>query len=175
MEIRGTFTNRSGQVIEKRYSEDDPLNDLEGKILQAVHAFCFYKGKLVIIYSESKKTWSVPGGGIEPGESIEMAVAREVKEESNMKVLHQEFIGYQDMYEPDRTVRQTRSFCIVEPFGDFISDPDEGEVTEMKLIDPKDYKQYFDWGEIGAHIMKEAVRRLENLDSEDSVQVPLIS
>lgn len=161
MEIRGTFVNGSGQIIEKRYREDDPLNDLEGKILQAVHAFCFYKGKLVIIYSESKKTWSVPGGGIELGESIEAAVAREVREESNMKVLHQELIGYQDMYEPDRTVRQTRSFCIVEPFGDFVSDPDEGEVTEMKLIDPKDYKQYFDWGEIGEHIVKEAVRRLE--------------
>ena len=73
-----------------------------------------------------------------------------------MKVLHQELIGYQDIYEPNRIVRQTRSFCIVEPFGDFVVDPG-GEITEIKLIDPKDYKQYFDWGEIGDRIMKRAV------------------
>ncbi|PIP55679.1 MAG: hypothetical protein COX06_01985 [Candidatus Zambryskibacteria bacterium CG22_combo_CG10-13_8_21_14_all_42_17] len=55
-------------------------------------------------------------------------------------------------------MRQTRSFCIVEPYGDFVADADaEGDVTEIKLIDPKDYKQYFDWGEIGESIIKRVI------------------
>ena len=47
-------------------------------------------------------------------------------------------------------------FCIVEPYGDFVADPD-GDITEIKLIDPWDYKKYFDWGIIGEHIMKRAM------------------
>jgi len=156
MEIKSTLTNRSGQVLNVVYREGDPLADLGDKILQGVHAFCFYENRLVVVYAEEKGYWAPPGGGIEPNESIERAVIREVKEETNMKVLSQELIGYQDIYEPDRVIRQTRSFCIVEPIGDFISDPD-GEISEIKLIDPKDYKQYFDWGEIGERIMKRAM------------------
>src|SRR3990167_7338674 len=63
---------------------------------------------------------------------------------------------FQDIYEPDRIIRQVRSFCIVEPIGNFAADPD-GDVTEIKLIDPKDYKQYFDWGKIGERVMSRAM------------------
>lgn len=165
MEIRSNLTNRSGETLETIYREGNPLVGLEGKILQAVHAFCFYNGKLVIVYAEGKGYWTPPGGSIEAGESIEEAVMREVREETNMKVMYQELIGYLDIYEPDRIVRQTRSFCIVEPLGDFSTDPD-GEVTEIKLIDPKDYKKYFDWGEIGDHVMVQALKLTSNLSTK---------
>jgi ADP-ribose pyrophosphatase YjhB (NUDIX family) len=155
MELKSTLTNKSGQTLDIVYKEDDPVKGLEDKILQGVHAFCFYGYKLVLVH-HSKSGWMPPGGGIEPGETYEEAVVREVAEETNMKVTHQELIGYQDIFESDRTIRQTRSFCIVEPIGNFESDPD-GEVTEIKLIDPKDYKQYFDWGEIGDRIMERAL------------------
>ena len=56
-------------------------------------------------------------------------------------------------------MRQTRSFCIVEPYGDFVSDPD-GDITEIKLIDQRDYKQYFDWGKVGDRIMERAIEIL---------------
>ena len=55
MEIKSTLTNRSGQELNIIYREDkDPNEDLEGKILQAVHGFCFYKGKIVVVYAENK-------------------------------------------------------------------------------------------------------------------------
>ena len=157
MEMKSTFTNGSGQELDVIYYEDkDPNQDLEGKILQGCHGFCFYKDKMVLVYAENKGYWTLPGGGIELGETWEDATVREIREESNMKVLHQELIGFQDIYEPDRTVRQTRSFCIVEPYGDFVSDPD-GDITEIKLIDPKDFKQYIDWGKIGDRIVERAI------------------
>lgn len=167
MEIKSTLTNKSGQILEVIYREDNPLNNLDGKVLQAVHAYCFYEDKMVIVYAESKGYWTPPGGGIESGESIEEAVIREVKEETNMKVLHQEFIGYQDIYQQDvcgndQIVRQTRSFCKVEPFGDFVSDPD-GDITEIKLIDPLDYKKYFNWGVIGDRVMERSLALMRKL------------
>ena len=164
MQIKSKLTNRKGQVLDYVYYENvDPMQDLEGKILHGVHGFCFCKEKMVVVYAEKKKYWTPPGGGIEKGETYVEALIREVKEETNMKVLHQELIGFIDVYEMGRTIRQTRSFCIVEPYGDFVSDPDLDEgVTEIKLIDPTDYKQYFDWGEIGDRIMQRALEMKEN-------------
>ena len=32
-----------------------------------------------------------------------------------------------------------------------------GDVTEIKLIDPKDYKKYFDWSSVGDRLMEQAL------------------
>jgi len=44
----------------------------------------------------------------------------------------------------------------------FISDPG-GHVSENKIINPADYKKYFDWGEIGERIIKRATELKESL------------
>jgi len=62
-------------------------------------------------------------------------------------------------------VSQTRSVCIVEPFGPFTNDPD-GDITKIELIDPANYKKYFDWGEIGDHIMQRALELKMQMDLE---------
>ncbi len=166
MEIKSKMVNRLGQDLDLIYYEGlNPNENLEGKILQAVHGFCFYGDKIVIVFAEEKGYWTFPGGGIEIGETYEEATVREVREESNMKVSHQELIGFQDIFEPDRVVRQTRSFCLVEPYGEFAGDPD-GDITEIKLIDPKDIKKYIDWKEIGDRIMKRALQMKEEYYSK---------
>ena len=55
MEIKSSYINRSDQKLNLIYREDDPLKDLDGKILQAVHAFCFFNAKLVVVYMRPKK------------------------------------------------------------------------------------------------------------------------
>lgn len=137
------------------YKELDPLEDLKGKILQAVHVFCFYKDKMVLV-NHSEIGWTPPGGKIEKGETYKEAIVREVKEETGMDVVYQKLIGFQDIYEPGGTIRQVRSFCVVKPCGDCINDPD-GEIEEIRLINPKNYKEYFDWGEIGERIIEKAI------------------
>jgi len=145
------------------YHDIKSLAELNGKKVDSVSAFCFYGDKLVVVFSEKKGYWTPPGGAVEKGESIEDAVIREVKEETNMRVIKQKLIGYQDVFEPKEIVTQTRSVCFVEPIGKFENDPD-GDVTKIKLIEPSDYKKYFDWGAIGDRIMDQALEFSRGLE-----------
>lgn len=165
MQINSTLTNHLGQVLNVTYNDIESELDLADKKISSVHAYCFYKDKLVVVYAENKDCWTPAGGGVEVGESAFDAVRREVKEETNMNVLEHRFIGYQDITEPNGVVSQTRSVCIVEPYGPFVSDPD-GDITKIELIDPKDYKNYFNWKEIGDHIMQRALELKAQIDLE---------
>lgn len=149
------------------YRDIESIEELGDRTVHGVHAYCFCGDELVIVYSEMKGYWTPPGGGVEPGETAEETLIREVFEETNMRVLKQRIIGYQEVFEPHRTTVQVRAVCIVEPIGPFIADadPDDDDegVTEIKLIDPKDIKQYFDWGEIGAHVLARALELKSSL------------
>lgn len=145
------------KIINLAYRDIDSQEELEGRNVSGVHAWCFYGDKMVIVYSPKKDIWTPPGGSVEIGENCVDAMIREVKEESNMKVLKWKFIGYQDIHEDKGVSTQVRFVCIVEPYGDFIEDPDEGDITEIKLIEPEEFnRNYFNWGEIGDHITKRA-------------------
>jgi ADP-ribose pyrophosphatase YjhB (NUDIX family) len=164
MEIRSTHTDKSGNVLEVVYKDINSELDLAEKKVQGVHAYCFCEDKLVLVYSD-KKGWTPPGGGVEGDEDVRAAVRREVKEETNMNVIKQRFIGCQDITNSEAVVSQVRSVCLVNPSGPFVSDPD-GDITKIELIDPKDYKKYFDWGEIGDHLMQRALKLKAQMDLE---------
>ena len=161
-EIKSIMKTRQIGALPYTYRDLDNIDEIKDKKVDGVHAYCFYNNKLVLVYADKKGYWTPAGGSIENGESIEEAVVREVKEETNMKVLKQKIIGYQEVFEPDRIHVQTRSICLVEPYGPFVSDPD-GDITEIKLIDPADYKKYFDWGEVGDYVMQRAFELLKEL------------
>ena len=111
--------------------------------------------------NDGSGAWTPIGGHVEAGESYEEAAIREVQEESNMKALTLEFIGVQDVYEAGGICRQARFFCVAEPYGPFVSDPD-GDIVEIKLIDPVDYKKYFDWKIVGEHLMNRVIEMLNS-------------
>ncbi len=147
----------NGKKIKLVWHDCDSFADLPKEKLQQAYGVCFCSGKLVLTRSiPGKDRWNIVGGHIEKGETPDLALAREVQEEANMRVLKQVPIGYQEVFNPDGTTDfQLRSFCLVEPIGKFEKDP-AGSVTEIKLINPKDYKKYFDWGKIGDRIMERA-------------------
>jgi ADP-ribose pyrophosphatase YjhB (NUDIX family) len=159
MEIKSQYEYKE-RIYEVTYNDGAPQDVVIGG---GVHCYCFYNGKLVLVGYSNSDSWTPPGGEIEKGETYEEAAVREIKEESNMKVLWMECIGYQDVeVVRDKNIkeRQYRMICIVEPYGDFESDPDN-DISEIKLIDPKDYKEYIKWGEIGDHLMKRALEMKE--------------
>ncbi len=154
MEIKTQYSI-DNKIFDAHYVEDDPEKNLKGIVLHGVHCLCFYGDKMVIV-KNGKGKWTPPGGAIESGESYLQASERETKEESNMKVLYQEYIGYQDVTWPENAVRQARTFAVVEPYGDFVSDPD-GDIVEIKLIDPKEFNDYCGWGVIGERLVERAI------------------
>lgn len=162
MEIKSTidWEDVSFDVV---YKDIDSKEELGDRKVSGVHAWCFYEDKMVIVYAAKKDMWTPPGGGVEKDEDFVDAMIREVKEETNMKVIKWAFIGFQDIFEPNNFATQVRFVCTVEPYGEFIEDPDQGDITEIKLIDPKDCKDYFKWKEIGDHITKRALELLPTL------------
>ncbi len=160
MEIKSQYEYK-GRTYKVTYRDGVPEEILPKG---GVHSYCFSKDKLVLVGHGENKNWTPPGGAIEKGETYEEAAIREIKEESNMKVLWMECIGYQDVEAVGEDIkeRQYRMVCLVEPYGDFESDPD-GDILEIKLIDPKDYKEYIKWGEVGDHLMKRALEMKEEV------------
>ncbi len=117
---------------------------------------------MVIVHQGIKDTWGLVGGTVEAGETLEETLIREIQEESNMKVLEMRPIGYQKVINlegGEEDFYQTRWFTRVEPYGPFEGDPDE-KIDKITLVDPQEYKKYFDWGEIGDAIVEKGVRFL---------------
>lgn len=156
MEIKSQFINPDKSVSFVTYRDTDSFDSLDFDKIKQVYAVCLFQNKMVIVYHEKMQTWGLVGGSIEKGETLEECLTREVQEESNMRITDLKPVGYQEVKTGDKTIYQLRYVCKAEPYGDFEGDPD-GKITEIKIINPKDYKQYFDWGEVGDQIVKRAL------------------
>jgi ADP-ribose pyrophosphatase YjhB (NUDIX family) len=161
MVIENSFLDGAGTLVRAVYHDADTLQGFAPQDVAGVHAFCFCEGKLVMVHAPSKfRPWSPPGGGVEPGETVEQAVAREVREEGNMRVLFQQLVGVQELWRGDGPRKiQTRSFAVVEPYGPFVRDPD-GDVTDILLIEPADFGRYCDWGHAGERALARSLALL---------------
>lgn len=163
MKINGSF-EYNGKQYRVEYEDCDNWSDLPNDLCTQNYGVCFLEGKIVIGLHGSRSHWKIIGGTREKGETVEQTLVREILEEANMDVLEQQSIGYQKVTGEDGKIEyQLRTWCRVKPRGPFVADLDHG-VKEIKLIDPKDYKQYFDWGEIGDRIIERAME-IENSKS----------
>lgn len=147
-----------GQRIQITYRDADSFTDLPAGQVRQHYGVCFCGGKVVLCFHPNKADgWALPGGKPEPGESFEETLAREVQEESNMRILRHRPIGYQVVTGGDgKTVVQLRSFCVVEPIGPFVKDP-AGAVTKIELVAPEEVNKYLKWGAIGDRVVERAV------------------
>lgn len=148
-----TVAGKTSKVI---YHDADSFKNLDPNNVTQSYGVCFYNNKIVIGFGGKKKNWGLIGGTIEKGETFEETLKREVIEESNMEVLQEIPIGYQEVFDKKKYKIQLRYVCKVRPFGPFIKDP-AGSVLKVRLIDPKNYKKYFDWGEVGERIIQRAL------------------
>jgi 8-oxo-dGTP pyrophosphatase MutT (NUDIX family) len=157
-----TTSKKDGSVWNMQYEELDSFESIRNLPVGAAGALCFCDKKLVLGYNKKRGVWEMPGGGRDEGETFEECIAREIQEESNMKVLTLIPLGY-ETYTNVATGEINyvlRYAAEVEPYGPFIEDPAGGEITEIKLIDPSDYKQYFNWEERSDVLMKKALQVL---------------
>lgn len=162
--IQSSYTSkRTGKTQQITYTEVDSFDGIQSLPVGAAGAFCFCNGKLVIVYAKKRDTWEIPGGGREQGEAFDDCITREILEESNMKVIKLVPIGY-DTFSYDNGEENQyvlRYAALVEPIGEFSGDgAEDGEITEVKLIDPSQYSMYFDWGERSAVMIEKAKKVL---------------
>ena len=162
------YKGRSGETYLFEYYESDSVEHLPSEQLSQVVVMAFHNGKLLIVNNSTKPgTYGPVCGSIEKGERPEDCLARELKEESNMKILDFKLIGYQkctNLSNSEKPIEyQLRYFAKVETIGPFTPDCDpDGDVTELLEIDSKNYKKYFDWGVTGDEIIKRALFFLKN-------------
>jgi len=73
-------------------------------------------GRLLLIqrgHDPHRGLWSLPGGRVEPGESPEQAVRREVREETGLEVEPLSIAGHREMIARDTDGRTERHFVIL--------------------------------------------------------------
>jgi len=143
-----------GSKIDLIYKDADSFEDLPLEKCMQVHSLCFYNGKIVIGFDGNKKHLVLIGGGREPGETLGQTLVREIKEESNMRVIKYWPVGSQYVVQED--TYQIRYCCLVEPYGPFVFDPD-GDITRIQMINPKEFSKYFDWGDIGDRLVERSL------------------
>jgi len=161
MKIKNSWIEKqSGLEATAEYEDVDDFSALPCKDCASIACLAFYNDKLLLVNHKDIK-WTPPGGGIESNESFEEAAKRELMEEADVEVIKYKPIGYQKAYlskdYPDGPMKyQLRVYCEVRPVRDFSGDPD-GDIIEIKFIDPKDYKKYFDWGTVGDRLIERAL------------------
>ncbi|HVA60589.1 MAG TPA: NUDIX domain-containing protein [Mycobacteriales bacterium] len=104
-------------MIKRTEYYDDPTAPQPNTLVPAASAIIVDDDGAVLLHRRAdSELWSIPGGGMEIGESIARTVAREVKEETGLDVAIERLVGiYSDprfvVAYADGEVRQQFSIC----------------------------------------------------------------
>ena len=146
---------RSVQEISERgrrvtYTWLDPPFRPEPPHSNQAYGICFTEAGLVVLGAgefEGRRYVNLLGGGVEPGETLEDCLVREVMEEGCARVVESRYIGCQRVDDPDhptgpRRCYQSRFWARVE-----LSrwDP-QHEIDERHLVRPEDFLHILSWG-----------------------------
>lgn len=145
----------NGETILLDWFDISDKAELDAINWQQVYVIGNVGGKVPIVqYPEADHKDNLPGGHVEAGETVEQALVREVAEETNMRVLDWQPIGYQKLTEPDGTVVfQLRVYAELEPIGEFVRDPG-GNVIGHSLIAVDDLNRHIHYGDVGERMIK---------------------
>lgn len=143
----------------------DSFDDL--KSVKQVYALVLSKDKKKILIAYGLAgIWTLPGGRVEPGETLLQTLGREVKEESNrdIEISTAKPLFYQNSYkklpngEWEFVKTEVRYTVDVKNDLEFVADPDRGKITEARWVDIKDLGDYLKWGET-TEMIKELLMR----------------
>jgi 8-oxo-dGTP pyrophosphatase MutT (NUDIX family) len=123
---------------------DPPFRPTLAETTQAL-GICFTHDSQIVLVTWNDTDWTLPGGTIEPGETLEQTLAREVFEEASARVRACAYVGCQRVEHlgDDRPAYyQTRFWARVElePFAP------THEMTARKLVRPGEFRGALSWG-----------------------------
>lgn len=123
------------------------------------------EGRILLIRRSDNGKYSVPGGGLEAGETVAQAVVREVREETGIEVDVTELVGVFSNPEhviayDDGEVRQEFSICFrAQPIGGDLRTSEES--TEVEWVRPAELSER----DIHPSILLRIQKGLEGSDS----------
>jgi len=106
---------------------------------------CFTARRRIVLVTLNGKEWTLPGGTIESGETLEATLAREVREEACARVLLCSYIGCQRVEEQDTgapAYYQTRFWARVE----LDRFRPEYEMIARRLVSSEEFRTTLFWG-----------------------------
>ena len=126
-------------------------------------------GKKLLLQNRIKNDWpgyTLPGGHVEPGESITDAVIREMKEETGLDILHPRLVGVKQF--PIEDGRYIVFLFKATDFTGTISSSEEGQV-EWVLHERLQVLKTFDFFEELLKVMNEPeCNELQYLEDEEN-------
>ncbi len=117
------------------------------------------RGRLLMIqrgHDPGAGLWSIPGGRVEPGETDEQALVRELLEETNLHVTVGEFVGSVRREGPGGTIIDIRDFTVtvtggILRAGDDAADARWVAVAELDRLEVTEglIEALTEWGVLG--------------------------
>ena len=103
------------------------------------------QGELLLVHRTDNGLWALPGGGVDPGESVTDAVVREVKEETGLDIADVRLCGVCHWVPPDNDHRYIIFLYKTSTFSGELRSSDEGEIFRVKLseLDPAEFSDGF--------------------------------
>ncbi|HLC31985.1 MAG TPA: NUDIX hydrolase [Candidatus Nanoarchaeia archaeon] len=102
-------------------------------VVSAVISVDYFPLKVLYVKTEKHKKWGFPAGHIEFGESLEAAVKRETKEETNLDIHPLIYLGFWEYISTDGNHIHNHSFE-GKIIGNRIPKPKEGEIERIEAF-----------------------------------------
>jgi len=113
------------------------------------YGVCFTEHRKIVLVTTGDGRWNLPGGRPELGETLEAALEREVWETARARVVRSQYIGCQQIEDPDavtgpKRYYQARFWARVEvyPFKALF------ETTARRLLEPSELLDNLFWGDL---------------------------
>jgi len=125
---------------------------LDDVLATQTYGFCLTDdNKVVLVRDRAKTTFSLPGGGVEKGETPRETLIREFHEEAEFTPIDIKLMGSQEVIERDfdgnviKHSQHVRFFCRPDKIKDFISEKDGWEIIERIFVKPNEVAKYIHW------------------------------
>jgi ADP-ribose pyrophosphatase YjhB (NUDIX family) len=129
--------------VTRRDYLDDPNAPKANSLVPAASAIVVDDGGQILLHRRTdNEFWSIPGGAMEPGESIAETVVREVREETGIDVRVEKLLGVYSnpahvVAYDDGEVRQQFSVCFLcAPVGGELAT--SSETSETRFFEPSE-------------------------------------